>query len=349
MSALVAAATLAARGSGGRSSVSGVVATVFGATGFLGGYVTNQLGRIGSQVVVPYRGDELYSRHLKVMGDLGQIVPLPFELRDEDSVRDAIRGSNVVVNLLGKHYETRNYSFDDVHVERTHRMAEIAAEEGVPHFVHVSANAPVGKCDSAWLKSKIEGEAAVRDVFPDATIVRPTDIFGAEDRFLIRMAVNVTQLPAVPLANGGESRVQPVWVNDVASVVAAAARDPEGFSGRTFELGGPEILTVEECYEMVLKMTRHKASFIPLPAFATEFGAKFTSMRIPILNPNPLYTPDAVKMEVAENVLDTEKEGVLHFKDLDAVALSVKSDIAKEMLRRFMKGGDRASDLFYVD
>lgn len=345
---LTAAASLAARGSGGRSSVSGIAATVFGATGFLGRYVTNQLGRIGSQLTVPYRGDELYSRHLKVMGDLGQVVPVPFELRDEDSVRDAVRGSTVLVNLIGKHYETLNYKFPDVHVSATRRLAEIAREEGIEHFVHVSAAAPAKDTSSRWLATKIEGEDCVRDVFPDATIVRPTDMFGTEDRFLTRMAINVMQMSAIPLADDGESHAQPVWVNDVASVVVTAARDPERFGGKTLELAGPDVMTIRELYDFVCESIKRKGRFIPVPGKLMEIGAKFTGARLPILNPYPSYTAEQVKMEVAETVLDYEKEGVLRFEDLDCVAMSVHSDTVDEVLRRFRRGGDRSS-LFYVE
>lgn len=347
-STLTAAASLAARGSGGRSSVSGIAATVFGSTGFLGRYVTNQLGRIGSQVTVPYRGDELFSRHLKVMGDLGQVVPFPFELRDEDSIRDAIRGSGVVINLIGKHFETPNYKFADVHVESTKRLAEIARDEGIDHFVHVSTVPTLNESNSSWMATKIEGEQAIREVFPHATIVRPTDMFGSEDRFLTRMANNVMQMPVIPLANDGEARLQPVWVNDVASVVAAAARDPERFSGKTLELAGPDVMTLRELYDLVCAFIKREGRFLPVPTRIMEFGTQITSMRLPIVNPNPIYTGDSVKVEVAERILDRQKEDVLRFEDLECFGLSVKSEMTEEILRRFRKGGDRSS-LFYVD
>lgn len=347
-STLVAAASLAARGSGGRSSVSGIAATVFGSTGFLGRYVTNQLGRIGSQVTVPYRGDELNSRHLKVMGDLGQVVPVPFELRDDNSVRNSIHGSTVVINLVGKVYETLNYKYHDVHVEGARRVAEAAREEGVPHFVHVSTAIPLGKCKSKWLASKIEGEEAVREIYPDATIIRPTEMFGPEDRFLIRMAQNISPPGIVILPNFGEARVQPVWVNDVASVVVAAARDPERYGGKTLELAGPDVLTIREVYDLVCTETKRSAWYVPMPTRIVEMGARIFNMRLPVFTPYPIYSGDQVMVETAEMVLDTSKPDVLRFEDLDAIAISIYSDVMKETVRRFRRGGDRSS-LFYVD
>lgn len=345
---LVAAASLAARGSGGRSSVSGIAATVFGSTGFLGRYVTSHLGRIGSQVSVPFRGDELLSRHLKVMGDVGQVVPVPFELRDEQSVRDSIRGSNVVINLMGKHFETPNYKYADIHVDAVRLVAELAREEGVSHFVHMSTVPPLASCTSRWLATKQEGEQIVREVYPDATIVRATDMFGMEDRFFTRMASNIYIFGNIVLHNYGESRVQPVWVNDIASVVAAAARDPERYAGKTLELGGPDVLSIREIHELICTEVQRTTRYWPLPTKVVEIGAKLGNMRLPFAMPNPTYSADAVLMEASEIVLDKDKAGVLRFEDLDAVPMSVHSDLTKQILRRFRSGGDRSS-LFYVD
>ncbi|TYH91029.1 hypothetical protein ES332_A13G089400v1 [Gossypium tomentosum] len=109
-----------ARGTGGQSSVSGIIATVFGATGFLGRYLVQQLAKMGSQVLVPFRGSEDNPRHLKLMGDLGQIVPMKYDPRDENSIKAVIAKANVVINLIGREYETRNFNFEEVN----HFMAD---------------------------------------------------------------------------------------------------------------------------------------------------------------------------------------------------------------------------------
>lgn len=337
-----------ARGGGGRSSFSGVTASVFGATGFLGRYVVNALGRVGSTVIVPYRGDELGPRHLKLMGDVGQIVPTPCELRDEDSIRRSVAKSSVVVNLVGKSYPTIHYKFDDVHVEATRRIAEIAKEEGVPNFVHVSTNIPSTAPNSEWLQTKIQGEQVVRDVYPNATIVRPTDMFGAEDRFLVRMANWIMQRPMVMLCDDGVARTQPVYVVDVAKFVAAAARDPAHFSGKVMELGGPDVLTTKEVFEFVQRATRREATLFPVPKIVHQALATLEGMRLPIANPAPPYTVDAAKMEAAENILDLSKKDVIRFEDLGYEPTSLTSRTGEEILRRFRKGGDRSS-LFFVD
>lgn len=340
--------SIAARGGGGRSSFSGVTASVFGATGFLGRYVVNALGRIGSTVVVPYRGDELSARHLKPMGDLGQIIPTPFELRDDDSVRRALSRSTVVVNLIGNLFPTRNYSLSQVHVDCTRRLAEIAREENVPHFVHVSTNIPRKETSSEWLSSKIAGEKAIREVYPDACVIRPTDIFGAEDRFFMRMASHISSRPFLFLAKDGRSMVQPVFVCDVARFVAAAAKDPQSFAGQTLELGGPEVLSIRECYDFVLLSTKRKGRFVPVPTAVARLLAQVEGKRVPFLNSSPMYTLDSSKMETADNILDPSKQGVLRFEDLNCTPIAARSRAGDEILRLFRRGGDRSS-LFYID
>lgn len=179
------------RGTGGRSSFNGIVATVFGATGFTGRYVCNRLGKIGSQLIIPYRGDAYEALRLRVCGDLGQVLFQPFNLKDEEAIEKAVRYSNVVINLVGRDWETRNFNFNDVHVEGARRLARISKEAGVKKFIHVSAlncsenpTPFVLKKGSQWLKSKFLGEQAVKEEFPDATIFRPADVYGQEDRFL---------------------------------------------------------------------------------------------------------------------------------------------------------------------
>ncbi|KAF9594224.1 hypothetical protein IFM89_028881 [Coptis chinensis] len=130
---------LVRKGTGGRSSVSGIVAAVFGATGFLGRYVVQQLAKTGSQVLVPFHGSEDSPRHLKLMGDLGQIVPMKYNPRDEDLVKAVMAKANVVLNLIGREHETRNYSFEEVNHSMAANLAMITKEHGgIMRFVQVS-------------------------------------------------------------------------------------------------------------------------------------------------------------------------------------------------------------------
>jgi len=179
------------RGTGGRSSFSGIVATVFGTTGFTGRYVANKLGKIGSQIILPYRCDFYDARHLKLVGDLGQVLFQPFDLRDINSIKKSMKYSNVVINLIGRDWETKNFKFDDVHVEGARAIARAARESGVERLIHVSALNATKSPQSYYMRkpsnffpSKLRGEEAVLEEFPNATIFRPSDIYGQEDRFL---------------------------------------------------------------------------------------------------------------------------------------------------------------------
>merc|ERR1711991_874624 len=198
------------RGSGGRSSVSGVTTAVFGATGFMGRYVVNKLGQIGTQVLVPYRGDEHDWRHLKLMGDLGQIVPVPFDPRSPESIREVLVDADFVVNLMGVDFPTANWSYEATHVHLAGAVAEQAADVGVEKLVHVSHLNANPDSDSEFLASKGRGELEVLKAFEDATIVKPASIVGDEDRFLNPMGGLAKLLKAIPVVNDGNQLLQPI-------------------------------------------------------------------------------------------------------------------------------------------
>jgi len=322
---------LTARFSGGRSSVSGIVATVFGSTGFLGRYVVNGLGRIGSQIVVTYRGDDECIRHLKVMGDLGQIVPLPIDVRDPASLERAVSRSNVVINLIGKDYETRNFNFDDVNVKTAKLIAEVSKSVGVERLIHVSALA-VGKDKlSRWAATKAAGEEVVREAFPGATILRPGVLYGTEDQFLNRVASFAKQMPRQLLIDGGRAKVQPTYVGDVAVAILNALSTPESV-GKTYELAGPTIYKLRELYEFVFDEILEDDNTVDVsPAVAKLLG--YILQQSPF---TPLLTVDQVKRQLVDVVRDPK---ALSFEDLAVDKQANFSQVAGEYLRRYRKGG----------
>ena len=253
-------------------AVSGHTVTVFGASGFLGRYLVNELGKSGSQVVVPYRGSPEDIRHLKVMGDLGQIVPLRVDVRDKESVMECLRHSDTVFNLIGRDYETRNFSFEAVHVDAARMIAKCAREAGVGRLIHVSAlNTPQAeKFNSEILKSKAKGEQAVLDDFPGAVIVRPAQLFGWEDRLLQYFGRTQTHqvkrwatLGYIPMLDGGKRELQPAYVGDVARALHAImqADAPE----RLYEFVGPDRFTHYQLVEMFCDYARRPFFPISLP------------------------------------------------------------------------------------
>ncbi|GIX80242.1 NADH dehydrogenase 1 alpha subcomplex subunit 9, mitochondrial [Caerostris darwini] len=257
------------RGTGGRSSFSGKVATVFGATGLLGRAVVNQLGKNGTQVIIPYRGDPYLVTRLKLCGDLGQILFTHFHLKDEESLYKSMKHSNIVINLIGKHFETPNFTFEDVHVTGARNIARIAKEAGVQTLVHVSAlNASekpkpiILKKGSQFLASKWKGEQAVREEFPDAIIFRPSDMWGQQDHFLNYYMHQIRRTwRAMSLWNRGVGVIkQPVFYSDVAKGILKATFDPAA-AGHTFQAVGPhryELSELMDWFHRVMLRTRER-------------------------------------------------------------------------------------------
>lgn len=243
------------RGRGGRSSFSGDVVTVFGANGFIGRGIANRLGKNGSQAIFPYRGEHYKMMRLKVTGDLGQVLFCPMELKDEDSIRRAVAHSNIVINLIGRGTETRNYSYEDVNISGAQTIARICKEEGVQRLVHLShinarenpetAFLPGG---SRFLKTKYQGELAVRAEFPEATIFRPADVYGMGDGFINHWfsIFRKNMSKGLPLFGKGELTVkQPVHMSDLVTGIMNSLYDPQAI-GETYEGLGAQRLTQAE-------------------------------------------------------------------------------------------------------
>ncbi|EFN68349.1 NADH dehydrogenase [ubiquinone] 1 alpha subcomplex subunit 9, mitochondrial [Camponotus floridanus] len=253
------------RGTGGRSSFNGIVCTVFGATGFVGRYVCNRLGKIGTQLILPYKGDMYKCLPLKLCGDLGQVLFHPFHLRDEDSIRKCIKYSNVVINLIGREWETRNFTYHEVHVDGARRLARLCKEANVEHFIHVSAlnvdsdKTYVLKDGSRFLHTKLEGEHAVREEFPEATIIRPSNIWGQEDRFLrVYAGIMRHHFRTIPIWENGEAtEKQPVAVYDVAGGITAIAKDPKNTAGKIYQFVGPKRYKFSELLDWFHRIRMH--------------------------------------------------------------------------------------------
>jgi len=249
---------------GGRASVSGVIASVFGSSGFLAGSIVNILAHTGSQCICAYRGDGFNIRHLKPLGELGQVVPVPTELKDEESVRRVIGRSNVVINLIGSREQTKNYSYDDAHVKTSHRLAKVAAEMGVERFIHMGALGADVNSTSGWLRSKAHSELVVRELFPEATILRLGPVFGLGDSFVMPLA-QMSDSIGICLINKGQQKVQPVWVGDVANAVLNALTNPTDSIGKTFDIAGPKVLTMKDVGDRVYDFVFREPDYNYLP------------------------------------------------------------------------------------
>ncbi|XP_048882266.1 NADH dehydrogenase [ubiquinone] 1 alpha subcomplex subunit 9, mitochondrial [Brienomyrus brachyistius] len=313
-------------GKEGRSSVSGVAATVFGATGFLGRYVVGRLGRIGSQIVIPHRCDQYDIMYLRPMADLGQIIFMEWDARDKESIRHALAHSDVVINLVGREWETRNYGFEHVNVTIPQQIAKAAREAGIAKLIHVShLNADI-RSPSKNLRTKAVGESAVRDEFPDAIIMKPSEMFGREDRFFNHFANMRWFGKAVPLIALGKKTVkQPVHVVDVAKAIVSAVKDPDS-NGKTYALVGPHRYLLHDLVEYLYAVAHRPFVPYPVPRPLYHFVARFFE-----LNPfEPWTTRDKVDRF---HTTDMKYPGLPGLEDLGIVPSAVEQK-AIEVLRR---------------
>jgi NADH dehydrogenase len=306
-------------------------ATVFGGSGFVGRHVVRELAKSGASVRVAVRRPDR-ALFLKTMGDVGQITPVAANIRDDTSVADAVRGSDAVVNLVGILHQSGRRTFEAIHHHGAGRIARAAHAAGARSLVHVSAIGADAASPSAYGRSKAAGEAAVREAFPSAAIVRPSLVFGADDNFFNRFAMLARISPALPLIGGGKTRFQPVYVGDVAAAIAALAA-AGGDTPATYELGGPEVLTFRELMEVVLAATGRRRLLVPVP-----FGIMELNGAILGLAPEPQLTRDQVLMLRADTVAEHGLPGLAEL----GITPSAVAAIVPGYLVRYRRGGEFA-------
>lgn len=281
-------------------------ATVFGGSGFLGTHVVRKLAEDGYLVRVACRRTDL-ANSLRQLGDVGQVTPFHAPVGQEDDVRTAIAGADVVINLAGILGGPSLAKLHAVNVEGASRVARIAASLGVRTYVHMSAIGASATAPSAYGRSRAAGEAEVLAHFPTVTIVRASVLFGPEDHFFNLMATLARYIPCVMPVYGARTKVQPVYVGDVAEAIrrivnASEALNPVSF--RLCELAGPEVLTMEEIARRTLAMThRHKIVLAIPDALANLQAAVLERL------PGQMLTRDQLKMLHADNVPSGEYPG----------------------------------------
>jgi len=302
--------------------------TVIGGAGFLGRYLVKRLAQQGLQVRVAVRDPEAAS-FLKPMGDVGQVQPIQANIRNQASIARAVAGADVVINLAGVMFPGGAQSFQAVHVDGAETVARAAAAAGVGRLIHISAIGADAEADSKYARSKATGEAMVRAAYPDASIVRPSTIFGAEDHFFNLFARLATLTPVMPLLGGGNRCMQPVYVGDVAQAIAVLARD-EAPAGGTYELGGPQVLSMTEMIAMVCEQTGRDRLMVWYPFALAKFYAFFLQ-----LLPWRILTMNQVEMLKVDNVASGELPGL---DDL-GVAPTALNAVLPRYLYRYRKAG----------
>ena len=278
-------------------------ATVFGGSGFIGRYVVEQLADRGAVVTVAVRNPEA-AKFLKPLGDVGQVTPVRANLLDEAAVQRVVAGADSVINLVGILYESGRHKFGSIHVEGAARIARATAAAGGKRLVHISAIGADRDARSEYARSKAAGEAAVREHFPAATILRPSIVFGREDGFFNLFAGLARLLPVLPLYGGGKTRFQPVYVGDVAAAVMAVLDDPAAV-GQAYELGGPRVYSFAELMRLVVTTIERRRMLVPVPFAIGGLQAMFLE-----LLPRPPLTRDQLKQLKSDNVVGADVPGL---------------------------------------
>lgn len=271
------------------------VITLIGGGGFVGRYVAQALLRRGARVRIAQR-DPRQAYFLRTQSALGQTQFIAADVRRPDTIARAMMGADAVVNLAG----TLGSDADAVQAKGAAAVAEAARAAGVEALVHFSAIGADAQGETPYARSKGEGEAAVRQHFPNATILRPSLIFGREDQFANRFARMVEKLPVVPVI-APKTRFQPVYVVDVAAAAVAALEDPERFGGRTFELGGPDVLSMAELIQQIASLLDRKIRTVELGTGTAELVAAL---------PGTPITRDQLRMLGHDNLVSPGAEGL---------------------------------------
>ena len=298
------------------------IVTVFGGGGFVGRYACEKLLKHDVRLRVAERHPKSAHR-LQPLGGVGQVALMPADLTRPDTVKRAVEGADAVINLVG----VFNGDLNAIHVEGARTAAMAAREAGASAFVQVSAIGADPQSESRYGRTKGEGEDAVRKAFKGATILRPSVVFGQEDDFTNRFA-QLAGLPFLPVMKP-ETKFQPVFAGDLGKAIAAAALDPGSHGGKTYEIGGPEVMTMRELNARIAAMAGRDPEMFDLPDFVGDMMSRLGFL------PGAPITRDQWIMLQSDNVVGKGKPGLAKL-GVDATALG---QVAPEWLGRYRKGG----------
>jgi len=296
--------------------------TVFGGAGFIGRYVCEYLFRSGVRVRVATR-DPRNDYFLQPLGQVGQFGFEKADISDAASVRNAVRSATAVINLVG----TFGSKMQPFHVDGARNVAEAAAEAAARALVHVSAIGADIDAKSRYGRTKGEGEEAVRKAFPNASVIRPSLVFGPEDDLTNRFAA-MARLPFLPVIAGGRN-FQPVYVRDLARAITMTALDPKTYGGNTYEIGGPQVMSMIELHRAILELTGQKPEIMPMPDLFGSLLSKLGWL------PGAPLTRDQWLMLSQDNVPSGELPGLEAF----GIRPTPLAAVGYEWLGRFHRGG----------
>lgn len=301
--------------------------TIVGGSGFVGRHTVKLLAAEGYRLRILVR-DTVAAEFLKTSANVGQIAIEHVDITRPETLAGKLNGSDAVVSLVSILYESGRQKFDAINVAGAKAVAAEAAKAGVKALVHVSALGIEASKTTRYGATKLAGEAAVREAFPNATFLRPSLVIGPEDGFFQRFGRMSLISPILPLIAGGKTKFQPVLVTDLAKAIAAAIRSDDA-RGKTYEIAGPSIYSMRQLLEMMGRLTKRKSRFVSLPACVAGVQG-FVCEQLPF---TPMITRDQVKLLAYDNVL---KPGALALHNLGIAASPIEA-MLPDYLSRYVK------------
>ena len=307
------------------------IATIFGASGFIGRHLIRRLTKKNYRIIAVTRSPYLHG-YLKPLGNIGQIDLEKVNIFNEEKLSPIIEGSDLVINLVGILFEKKYQKFEDIHSNFPYLLAKLCKKFNIEKLIHISALGIDENQKSAYMNSKKLGEKYILDNFENSFILRPSIIFGPEDNFFNQFASLANFLPFLPLIGGGKNKFQPIYVVDVVKSITSLLNNNIS-KNKIYELCGPEIFSFEELMQILLKQIKKKRLLLPIPFKIAKYNAKFFQ-----LFPRPLLTEDQVLMLKQDNI---ETGKYLTVKDLN-IRPSKLEDILPSYIYRFRKNGQFA-------
>ena len=304
------------------------IIAIFGAGGFVGKHLMRQLTKLGYRIKVATRNPYLKG-YLKPLGNPGQIELFKTNIFDPEDVKRVLKNCDLSINLVGILSETRKQKFDLIHSQFPYLLSNLCGELGIKKLIHVSALGVKEKHISQYMQSKLLGEKKIQDTFKPSVILRPSVVFGPEDKFFNTFASLAQFSPILPLIGGGKTKFAPIYVGDLAKAIVKALQLNNSVP-KIYELGGPENYSFRQLMEILLTEIKKKRFLVTIPFGFAKFQSYFLQMM-----PNPLLTPDQVELLKHNNIVSGDYPTL---KDLGITGTNIQSTLPK-YIYRFREGG----------
>ena len=301
---------------------------VFGAGGFLGRHLIRELTKLDYRVKIATRNPFLKG-YLRPLGNPGQIELIKTNIFNVEDVKQVLKNCDYAINLVGILYETRKQKFNQIHSHFPYLLSNLCNEIGIKNLIHVSALGVKEKHSSQYIQSKFQGEKNIQNIFKPSVILRPSLIFGPEDKFFNTFASYARIFPALPLIGGGKTKFAPIYCVDVGKAIVKAL-ELKNTEPKIYELGGPENYSFRELIEILLGEIKKKRFLVNIPFNIAKFQSYFLQML-----PNPILTMDQVELLKYDNIISGEHPTL---KDLGIQGKTIHS-ILPEYIYRFRTYG----------